>query len=273
MMATADIGFAPHITGQLSPNHIVDGVENIRQFTREVVRNHVDFVKMMVTAGVMSPGDEPGGQRYTEQEVRAAAEIADLHGLPFSCHAHGARGIKTAVRAGATSIEHCTMADEEGIHMMAERGTYLVPTIVATVGIAEQPKGSLPANIFKKLDICMAHHKGAVQLAVKEGVKFAFGTDAATPGNTHGTQTREFGLMVDYGLSTMDALLSATVNGADLNRVSKDLGSITPGKYADVVAYSEDPFDDISTMNRVNFVMKGGEVYKRDGEALYPITL
>ena len=155
--------------------------------------------------------------------------------------------------------------------MMAEHGTYLVPTIIASRSMLELPEGMVPPFIRYKAELASARHREVFALALKEGVKFAFGTDAGTTGNEHGRQTREFGYMVEYGMTPMQALVSATITAAELMRTDKQVGSIEAGKLADIVAFDADPLENIDVMNSVSFVMKGGVVYKQDGQELFSL--
>ena len=241
----------------------------MRRLAREIARNHVDCIKLCASGGIMSAGDLPGVQKFTEAEMRAAIEVAEMEGLPSAAHAHGASSITAAVRAGITSIEHGTMADEEGIRLMAERGTFLVPTIIASRSVLDNPHLSFPDYIVHKTKLAAAHHKEVVAAARREGVKFAFGTDAGSTGNEHGDQAREFGCLVEYGLTPMEALCSATTGAAELLRMQDEVGTVSAGKYADLVAFRGDPLEDITVMTRPGLVMKGGVVCKRDGEPVF----
>ena len=267
-----DLALPPHIHGEgLSLCKLVNSPDEARAMAREILRHHTDLLKLCASGGIMSAGDMPGVQKFTEEEMRAAIEVAEMEGLPSAAHAHGASSIKAAVRAGITSIEHGTMADDEGVRMMAEHGTYLVPTIIASRSMLELPEGMVPPFIRYKVELASARHREVFALALKEGVKFAFGTDAGTTGNEHGRQTREFGYMVEYGMTPMQALVSATITAAELMRTDKQVGSIEAGKLADIVAFDADPLENIDVMNSVSFVMKGGVVYKQDGQELFSL--
>lgn len=207
--------------------------------------------------------------QFTEAEMRAAIEVAEMEGLPSAAHAHGASSIAAAVRAGITSIEYGTMADDESIRLMAQKGTFLVPTIIASRSVLDNPHLPFPEYVLRKSRIAAARHKEVVAAALHEGVKFAFGTDAGSTGNEHGEQAREFGYLVEYGLTPMQALCSATINAAELLRMQEDIGSLEAGKYADLVAFDGDPLEDITVMTRPDLVMKGGVIYKREGQPVH----
>ena len=252
-----DLSLAPHLTGEnLSLCRMVNSPDEMRRVTREIARNHVDCIKLCASGGIMSEGDLPGVQKFTEAEMRAAIEIAEMEDLPTAAHAHGASGIRAAVKAGITSIEHGTMA---------EHGTYLVPTIIASRSILDDPAVAVPEFMLHKARIASKRHKEVIATARREGVKFAFGTDAGSICNDHGDQAREFAYLLEYGMTTMEALCSATINGAELLRMKDDIGSIDVGKYADIIAFDGDPFADITVMTCPTLVMKGGFVYKDCG--------
>lgn len=246
-----------------SPLRIADSPCAIRQAARYNIKYGVDQIKLMVTGGVMSKGDAPGAQYMADDEILAAVETAKMHGKLSSAHAHGAAGIKAAVRAGITSIEHGMMMDEECVRLMKENGTYFVPTIIAAYQLVAHGKSvGLPDETIEKAKLCLQHHKEHLRLCREAGVKIAFGTDAGTSMNPHGKQALEFQLMVDFGFRPGEALLCATQNAADLLRMSDSIGSLEKGKMADVIAMARNPLTDISAMQDVGFVMKAGAVIK-----------
>lgn len=161
------------------------------------------------------------------------------------------------------------MADDESIRLMAQKGTFLVPTIIASRSVLDNPHLPFPEYVLRKSRIAATRHKEVVAAALHEGVKFTFGTDAGSTGNEHGEQAREFGYLVEYGLTPMQALCSATINAAELLRRKEDIGSLEAGKYADLVAFDGDPLEDITVMTRPDLVMKGGVIYKREGQPVH----
>ena len=196
--------------------------------------------------------------------MRAACEIAEMHGKTSTAHAHGAAGIKNAIRAGITSIEHGMMIDDEGIDMMAEHGTYLVPTIIAAYRIVERgvASGIRPDNV-RKAEMCIKNHYDNLKKCVKKGVKIAFGTDTGTPFSPHGEQKFEFVLMEEAGIPAVQILQSATIVCAEMMKREKTVGSIEEGKYADIVAFNGNPLEEgMKVMLDCAFVMKDGVVYK-----------
>ncbi len=258
----SDSHMNPDITGVTTMGLISDGVDGAMRNARYTLKYGADQIKLMATGGVMSVGDEPGAPDFTYEEMKAAIDVANSRGRLSSAHAHGAVGIKNAIRAGITSIEHGMMMDEECIDMMVEHGTYLVPTIVAAYKIVENGD-SLPQEAVEKAKKCLENHGRNLERCREKGVKIAFGTDAGTYYNFHGTQTCEFGLMQKYGkFSVAESLLAATKTASELLRWNDRIGSVEAGKLADIVAFNESPFDDISTMERCSFVMKDGVVYK-----------
>ena len=265
-----DLNLPAHLRGEyLSLCRMANSPDEMRWLARDIARNHVDCIKICASGGIMSEGDMPGIQKFTEAEMRAAIEVAEMEGLPSAAHAHGASSIAAAVRAGITSIEHGTMADDESIRLMAQKGTFLVPTIIASRSVLDNPHLPFPEYVLRKSRIAAARHKEVVAAALHEGVKFAFGTDAGSTGNEHGEQAREFGYLVEYGLTPMQALCSATINAAELLRMKEDIGSLEAGKYADLVAFDGDPLEDITVMTRPDLVMKGGVIYKREGQPVH----
>jgi imidazolonepropionase-like amidohydrolase len=194
--------------------------------------------------------------------MNAIVAEAKLHGIKVTAHAHGAEGIKMAIRAGVDSVEHGSFLDEEGIRMMKERGTYLSADIYNDDYIlAEYSKFNTPQKIIDKEKLVGRVQRENFQKAVKAGVKIAFGTDAGV--YPHGWNGKQFSKMVEWGMTPMGAIQAATVSNADLFGWSDKIGSITAGKYADIVAVSGDPLKNIATLEKVSFVMKGGKIHKK----------
>ncbi len=244
----------------------VDGIINSPEDAVKAVREHYklgdDVIKIMPSGGVLDEGASGDNSQMTLEEIRAVVTTAHDYGFAVAAHAHGAEAIKRAVLGGVDSIEHGTYMDAEDMKLMVEHGTYYVPTIIAGDFVARQAKvpGYYPATIAAKAAAIGPLIQATAGRAYKAHVKIAFGTDAAV--YPHGENAHEFELMVGAGIPPMYAIQAATVNAATLLRHDKDLGSVTAGKIADVVAVPGNPIDDISLMKRVTFVMKDGVVYK-----------
>lgn len=258
-------GFRPGLI-QLGPvDGVADGPEQIRAAVRNQVKAGADVIKMCATGGVLSEGDAVGVTQYTYEEMKALVDEATKLGRKVAAHAHGTEGIKIAVRAGVSSIEHGSFLDEEGARMMAQRGTFLVPTMMAGDAVERFAKnGVLKGLRAEKALAAGAAMRNATKIAVANHVQIALGTDAGVI--PHGTNAREFGLMVEWGgLTPMAALNAGTMNAAKLLGWDARVGSLAPGKLADIVAVPGNPLADIHVTERVNFVMKGGVVYKGPG--------
>jgi imidazolonepropionase-like amidohydrolase len=244
----------------------VDGIINGPEDAVKAVREHYklgdDVIKIMPSGGVLDEGASGDNSQMTLEEIRAVVTTAHDYGFAVAAHAHGAEAIKRAVLGGVDSIEHGTYMDAEDMKLMVEHGTYFVPTIIAGDFVARQAKvpGYYPAAVARKASEIGPLIQATAGRAYKAHVKIAFGTDAAV--YPHGENAHEFELMVGAGMPTMFVIQAATVNAATLLRHDKDLGSVTAGKIADVVAVPGNPIDDISLMKRVSFVMKDGVVYK-----------
>ena len=240
---------------------IADGVDQIRHVVRAQVKYGVDVIKILATGGVLSKGDSPGAPQYTFEELKVAAEEAHMAGRKIAAHAHGTVGIKNAILAGIDSIEHSSLIDDEGIRLAKEHGTYLVMDIYNDDYILNMaPQFGLPQENIDKEKAIGRLQRENFQKAVQAGAKMAFGTDAGV--YPHGDNARQFFYMVKFGMSPAQAIRAATWNAADLIGRSKDVGSIEPGKYADIIAVSGDPLQDVRVLENVGFVMKGGVVYK-----------
>jgi imidazolonepropionase-like amidohydrolase len=244
----------------------VDGIINGPEDAVKAVREHYklgdDIIKIMPSGGVLDEGASGDNSQMTLEEIRAVVATAHDYGFAVAAHAHGAEAIKRAVLGGVDSIEHGTFMDAEDMKLMVERGTYYVPTIIAGDFVARQAKipGYYPATVARKASEIGPLIQATAGRAYKAHVKIAFGTDAAV--YPHGENAHEFELMVGAGMPPMFVIQAATVNAAALLRHDKELGSVTAGKLADVVAVPGNPIDDISLMKRVSFVMKEGVVYK-----------
>lgn len=256
-------GYKPGLMDGTIRNGIANGPEEVRAAVRYQVKYGADVIKTCATGGVLSEGDAVGATQYTYEEMKALVDEATKLGRRVAAHAHGTEGIKIAVRAGVTSIEHGSFLDEEGAKMMAERGTYLVPTMMAGEAVEKLAKsGVLKGLIAEKALAAAAAMRNAARLAHKYGVKIAFGTDSGVI--PHGTNAHEFSLMVEWGgLSPMESIMAGTMNAATLLGWEKNIGSLETGKYADIVAVPGDPLKDIHKMETPSFVMKGGLIYKQ----------
>lgn len=238
-----------------------DGPWEVRKKVRELAQCGVDVIKVIATGAVLTHGSSPGAQEFTLDEMRAAVEEAKKHGLKVAAHAHGAEGINDAVRAGVASIEHGSFLDAEGIALMKQNGTYLVADIYDDDYIMDEgKKRGMPADFLaSEHKVGMAQREN-FRKAAQAGVKMAFGTDAGV--FPHGTNALQFAYMVKYGLTPMQAIQSATTSAADLLGKTAEVGSIKPGKKADIIAVDGDPIQDITVLEHVKFVMKDGKVYK-----------
>jgi imidazolonepropionase-like amidohydrolase len=240
---------------------VADGVAAITAKTREVIKYGADVIKFCASGGVFSKGDLPGTEQYSPAEMTALVEEAHRQGRKVAAHAHGAQAIIDAAKAGVDSIEHGSLIDEEGIRTMKEHGTYLVADIYNDdfiLGLGKQ-YGFTDEMLEKERMVGQQQREG-FRKAAQAGVKIAFGTDAGV--YPHGGNAKQFAYMVKYGLTPMQAIQSATVNAADLLGWSDQVGSLEPGRFADLIAVEGDPLKDVTTLEHVKFVMKGGEVIK-----------
>jgi imidazolonepropionase-like amidohydrolase len=255
-------GIAPDV---VLPRELRFGVANsadeVRQRVRELLNGGADFIKIIATGAVLTPGTKPGVTEYSEAEIRAAVEQAAHYGTFVTAHAHGAEGIKTAVRAGVRSIEHGSLLDDEGIALMREHHTWLVADIYNGDYIAsEGRRQGWPADILRKNDETTETQRAAFRRAVAAGVPIAYGTDSGV--YPHGRNAAQLPYMVRFGMTAMGAIQSATIEAARLLGWEDRVGSIAPGKLADIVAVEGDALADLSRFMRVPFVMRGGVVVK-----------
>jgi imidazolonepropionase-like amidohydrolase len=243
-------------------NGIVDTPDEAAKAVRYQHKYGADLIKFMATGGVLSIGDSGDRQQFSDAEMLSIVHTAHELGLKVAAHAHGKRGIEAALRAGADSIEHGTYLDDETIALFKSHGTYLVPTIIAGKTVTEMAKkpGALHPSVQEKAATIGPLIQDAFRRANAAGVKIAFGTDSGV--SNQGENAREFGYMVEAGMAPMAAILSATRNAADLIGASDRIGSIQPGRFADMIAVAGDPLKDITELQRVTFVMKGGAIYK-----------
>jgi imidazolonepropionase-like amidohydrolase len=237
-----------------------DGVEGVQHKVREIIKYGADVIKVCATGGVLSKGDDPRASQYTLEEMKAI--VADAHrlGRKVAAHAHGAQGIAWASEAGVDSIEHGSYIDDAAIKVMKERGTYLVPTMYLADWMRENAvKIGLPAMYAEKMKSVTAASRQNLKRAFESGVKVAFGTDAAV--YPHGLNAHEFAIYVQQGMTSIQAIQTATVNAADLLGWSDRIGTLEKGKFADIIAVSGDPLKDVTLLQSPVFVMKGGTVY------------
>ena len=256
-------GFRPGMFDPGIEEGIADGPDEVRAAVRYQIKYGADVIKTCATGGVLSEGTAVGVTQYTFEELKALVDEAKKLERKVAAHAHGTEGIKIATRAGVSSIEHGSFMDEEGARLMREHGTFLVATLSASEGVERAAKtGVLKGLRAEKALAAAAAIRNAIKLAVANKVPMALGTDAGVV--PHGTNTREFVLLVQWGgMSNMDAIVAGTSNGAKLLGWEKKIGSLTAGKWADIVAVSGDPSKDIQDIQKVVFVMKNGVVYKQ----------
>lgn len=255
-------GLAPDV---IPPPDFRRGVANsateVRTRVREILNGGADFIKIIATGAVLAAGTKPGTPEYTEDEIRAAVQEAANYGTFVAAHAHGAEGIKRAVRAGVRSIEHGSLMDDEGVRLMKQYGTWLVADIwngdyIDSVG----RRDGWSEEILRKNTETTETQRVAFRKAVKAGVNIAYGTDSGV--YPHGLNAAQLPYMVKYGMTPMQAIQSATINAARMMNWDGEIGSIRAGKLADMVAVEGDPLADLGLMMKVGFVMKGGVVVK-----------
>ena len=241
---------------------VINGTRDAKKAVRQRYKNGADLIKITATGGVLSIAKNSKNPQFTEDEIRAIVETADDYDMHVAAHAHGAEGMKRAIRAGVRSIEHGTLMDAEVMTLMKQYGTYYVPTISAGMFVAEKAKedGYYPPIIVPKALEIGPRILKTFSIAHKFGIKIAFGTDSGV--SYHGDNAKEFVHMVEGGMLPMDAVKSATMVSAELLGIQDKLGSIETNKIADIIAVEGNPIDDISFMQKVIFVMKEGKVYR-----------
>jgi imidazolonepropionase-like amidohydrolase len=234
----------------------------VRQVIRKLAHDGADHIKVLSSGAVLTHGSNPKSQEFTLEELQAAVDESRHFGLRVESHAHSAQGIKNAIRAGVASIEHATMIDEEGIALAKERGTYLDMDIYDEECIQEAGRrGNMPKDFLQHDAELGQLQRENFRKAVKAGVKMSFGTDAGVC--PYDQSVKQFAFMVRYGMTPMQAIQAATSNASDLLGHADVIGSIKPGKFADVIAVAGDPLQDISVIEHVQFVMKDGKIYKQ----------
>jgi len=233
----------------------------VRKVVRTLAHDGVDHIKILSSGAVLTHGSNPRSQEFTPEELQAAVDEASHFGLRVEAHAHSPEGIKNAIRSGVASVEHATLIDEEGIALAKQRGTYLDMDIYDEECIQEDGrKGNIPQDFLEHDAQLGQIQRDNFRKAVAAGLKMAFGTDAGVC--EYGTSGKQFAFMVKYGMTPMQAIQAATSNAADLLGHANDIGSIKPGRYADIVAVAGDPLTDIKLLENILFVMKAGKIYK-----------
>lgn len=257
----ADLMGDPH-----AKEGVVNGTAEAMRAVRQRYKEGADLIKITATGGVLSTAKNGQNPQFSEEELKAIVATAKDYEFKVAAHAHGAEGMKRAIRAGVDSIEHGTLMDDEVRKLMKKYGTYLVPTILAGEFVAQKAKidGYFPEIVRPKAASIGPQLKANFKKAYETGVKIAFGTDSGV--SAHGDNAQEFKLMVESGMPAMEAIRAATVHAADLLGEAEKLGSVTEGKLADIIAVKGDPLEDISILESVDFVMKDGEVYKGPGK-------
>ena len=241
---------------------IVNSADEARRAARYIIKYGGDLIKFMSTGGVMSRGTTLGAQQLTFDEIRAICEVAEMYGVHTATHAHGTSGIKDAVRAGVTSVEHGMIMDEECVELMVKHGTYLCPTIIAAKRIIDNGiAAGISEYAVEKAKIAISKHQWGFNKCLEAGVPIVFGTDCGTPFNLHGEQHDEFTYMVEFGMNHTQVLISATQTAAKLLRMWDTVGSVCAGKFADIVAVDGDPMKNIKDIEKISFVMKDGVKY------------
>ena len=258
-------GFSPYINFEMPANMsgVANGVEELRKQVRFNIKYGADVIKFGASAGVLSEEESVGAPQFTQEEMNTIVAEANLWGKKACAHAHGTIAIKMAVKAGVASIEHGSFLDDEAIALMKEHGTYLVADIYNDEYIMnEYGRLGFPEKILNKERLVGKAQKESFKKAVKSGVKIAFGTDAGV--YPHGWNGKQFKWMVQFGLSPIKAIQSATINAADLLGLKDKVGTIAVGKWADIIAVKNNPLEDIKALESVQFVMKAGVVYKSE---------
>jgi imidazolonepropionase-like amidohydrolase len=257
-------GYRPDVMAPLRPGSICSGADDCRRAVREQIRLGADVIKITATGGVLSNTAAGLGQQFSDEELNAIVDAAHRMGRKVTAHAHGADGINSFLKAGGDSIEHGTYLDQESIRLFKQRGAYLVPTLMAGDYVARE--AAKPDTFFTPAQKAKAMQAGPLMLEMARrahagGVKIAFGTDTGV--SAHGDNAGEFALLVQAGMSPLEAIRSATVVAAEHLQLSNQIGALTPGKQADLIAVAGDPLKDVATLRQVQFVMKGGKAYSR----------
>jgi imidazolonepropionase-like amidohydrolase len=257
-------GYRTDLMGDPGPRvGVANGVDECIKAVRQRFKDGSDVIKIMATGGVLDVSANSSGAQYTDEEIKAIVQTANDYGMKVMAHAHGAEGIKRALRAGVISIEHGTLMDDECIELFKKYGAWYVPTVIAGKSVSDSAKipNYYPPVVAKKAVEIGPQIQGTLAKAHKAGVKIAFGTDAGV--YRHGMNWLEFGYMIEAGMKPMDAIKAATISAAELLGMKDQVGSIEAGKLADIVAVDGDPLKDAKVFGKIVFVMKNGEVYKQ----------
>jgi imidazolonepropionase-like amidohydrolase len=266
-------GYRKDLAGDPGPKDgIINGPDGAWKAVRQHYKDGVDVIKIMPSGGVLDESSSVDNAQMTIDEVKAVVAAAHDYGFTVAAHAHGAEAIRRAVIGGVDSIEHGTFMDDADMKLMKEHGTWYVPTIIAGKYVEEKASvpGYYPAQIAAKAKQVGPLIQATAGRAYKAGVKIAFGTDAAV--YPHGQNAKEFQYMVEAGMPPAFVLQAATTHAAELLKKTKDLGSVEPGKFADVIAVDGNPLDDVKLMQKVGFVMKEGVIYKESGKPVTPVA-
>lgn len=259
----ATLSLSEDLHGSIGQENLCDGPESCRRAVRMQIRRGVDVIKIATTGGVNSRIGAGLGRQAFDDEIKALVDTAHLYGKKMAVHAHGTDGVNAALAAGADSIEHGTMLDDESIRLFKKAGAHYVPTLSTVNGYLERlaaNPNAYPPDVLEKVKWRISVTGKSLEKAYPAGVKIAFGTDAGV--SKHGRNADEFELMVKHGMPASAAIEAATVNAARLLGVDKDVGTLEPGKAADIIAVSGDPTRDVTVLKQVGFVMKGGVVAK-----------
>ncbi len=257
-------GYKKSLQGDPGPEDgVINSPEDARKAVRQRYKDGSDLIKITATGGVLSNAKDGSGPQFTQDEVDAIVKAANDYGFAVAAHAHGAEGMKRAIKAGVQTIEHGTLMDDEAIELFKKHGTYYVPTIIAGKTAADSARhfGYYPALVTPKALAIGPKIQATFTKAYKAGVKIAFGTDAGV--YIHGYNAKEFEYMVEAGMSAAEAINAALLTNARLLKMADQIGSIETGKFADIIAVDEDPIQNIKTLQTVKFVMKDGKVYKQ----------
>lgn len=257
-------GYRRELAGDPGPlEGVINGPDEARKAVRQRYKEGADVIKITATGGVLSNAKDGQGPQFTEEEAKAIVETAKDYGMTVAAHAHGAEGMKRAIRAGVTTIEHGTLMDDEAIELFKKYGTYYVPTIIAGRTAADSARimGYYPALVTPKALAIGPKIQATFGRAYKAGVKIAFGTDAGV--YPHGYNAKEFEYMVEGGMPPLECLKAATMVNAGVLGMKDQLGSVEAGKLADIIAVDGNPLQDVKTLQQVRFVMKDGKVYKQ----------
>ncbi len=247
---------------QVKSDGVADGPWAVRQKVRENIKYGADVIKFCATGGVLSKGTKVGTQQYSQEEMNAIVEEAKLRGLVSAAHAHGTDGIKAAIRAGVTSVEHASFLDKEAIKLAKKYGTYFSMDIYTTEYIlGEGEKAGILQESLDKERVVGKRQRDSFSEAVKAGVKMVFGSDAGV--YPHGDNPKQFARMVEFGMTPLQAIQAATINAATMLGKDQELGSLEEGKIADIIAVPGNPLDKINVLEQVSLVIKEGKVYKQ----------